>query len=120
MTAFTTTSNGAALGPDLGAPLIAAASLIAAAALVGHAGMGNVSVTVSGGDISVQVPVYLGDEPTRAGLVAAYAHALAVSVHRRTTRQHTWIEARGNIAAHRVHVWTIADDPAPIAAPVVA
>lgn len=105
--------------PDLAAPLVAAASLIAAA-LVGHAGVGSVSVTVSADEISVQVPLYIGDEPTRALLIAAYAHALGVPVQRRTTRQHTWIEARGAIAAHQVHVWTIADDPAPVATPAVA
>jgi hypothetical protein len=53
-------------------------------------------------------------------LVAAYAHALGVPVQRRTTRQHIWIEARGAIAAHRVHVWTIADDPALVATRAVA
>lgn len=71
--------------PDLGNALITAASLIASAALVSAAGATAVSVTVSGTDISVQVPPHAGDEPTRAATVAAYAHALTAPVHRHPT-----------------------------------
>jgi hypothetical protein len=97
--------------PDLGNALITAASLIARAALVSAAGATAVSVTVSGTDISVQVPPHAGNEPTRAATVAAYAHALTAPVHRHRDRHsvHTWIETRGAIAGHLVHVWTVAD-----------
>jgi hypothetical protein len=116
--ATTATARAASADPDLGAPLVAAASLIAAAALVGHAGVGSVSVTVHGADISVQIPCYIGDEAARVQMVAAYARALGTPVQRRV-RQSTWIETHGGIAAHRVHVWTAADDPAPVT-PAVA
>ena len=95
--------------PDLAGPLATAASLIATAALVDAAGTAHVSVTVSGAEISVQVPTHAGDEPARAAAVAAYAHALTAPVHRRAGGSHTWIETRGAIAGHPVHVWTTAD-----------
>lgn len=97
--------------PDLAGPLAAAASLVATAALVAAAGAAHISVTVAGAAINVQVPTYAGDEPTRAAAVGAYAHALGSPVQRRVgeTSPHTWIEARGTIAGHPVHVWTIAD-----------
>jgi hypothetical protein len=91
--------------------LSTAASLIATAALVSAAGAASVSVTVSGTDINVQVPTHAGAEADRAASVAAYAHALRAPVHRRNGpySPHTWIETRGAIAGHPVHVWTIAD-----------
>jgi hypothetical protein len=95
--------------PDLAGPLTTAASLIATAALVDAAGAAHVSVTVSGAEISVQVSQHAGDEPARAAAVAAYAQALTAPVRRRVGGSHTWIETRGAIAGHRVHVWTIAD-----------
>jgi hypothetical protein len=94
---------------DLGATLIAAASLMAAAALVGSAGVGDVSLTVHDTEISLQVPTHVGDEPTRADVVTAYARVLSVPVRRNVTTAHTWIEARGVIGAHQVHMWTIAN-----------
>lgn len=99
---------GSQAQPDLGATLIAAASLIAAAALVDRTGVTSVSVTVYGSDISVQVPTYIGDEPTRTNAVAAYARALSAPVQRQVSDQHTWILTDGVIATHRVHVYTIA------------
>jgi glycerophosphoryl diester phosphodiesterase len=101
-----------ATSPDLAGPLASAASLVATAALVGAAGAGtHVSVTVAGADIDVQIPAYAGDEPTRAAAVGAYAHTLGTGVHRRVGEHspHTWIETRGKIAGHPVHVWTVAD-----------
>lgn len=97
--------------PELPHALATAASLIATAALVGATGAAAVSVTVSGIDISVQVPTHAGDEPHRAAVVACYAHALSAPVHRHTSTHspHTWIETRGAIAGHPVHVWTVAD-----------
>jgi hypothetical protein len=94
---------------ELTGALATAASLIATAALVGAAGAGEVSVTVSGTDISVQVPTYAGDEPARAAVVACYAYALSAPMRRHLGGSHTWIETRGAIAGHPVHVWTIAD-----------
>jgi hypothetical protein len=43
--------------------------------------------------------------------VAGYARVLGASVQRSRDEHspHTWIEARGAIAGHSVHVWTIAD-----------
>jgi hypothetical protein len=94
---------------DLAGPLTTAASLIAIAALTKATGTVPVSVTVSGTDISVQVCRHAGDEPARAEAVAAYAHALAAPVRRRHGSRDTWIETRGAIAGHPVHVWTITD-----------
>src|SRR3954454_2952247 len=93
--------------PDLAGPLAAAASLIATAALVDAAGAAHVAVSVSGAEISVQVPQQAGDEAARAAAVAAYARALPPPVHRRagTASPHTRIETRGAIAGHPVHVW---------------
>jgi hypothetical protein len=96
-------------GQDLRSTLITAASLMAAAALVDRAGAADVSITVHGTDINVQVPTHNGDEPTRSDTVAAYALALDVPVLRKPGTQGTWIEAYGVIGAHRVHVWTIAE-----------
>lgn len=105
-----------------GQTLVTAASLMAAAALVDQAGAADVSITVNGRDISVQVPTHNGDEPARSDTVAAYALALDVPVLRKPTAQHTWIEAYGVIGAHRIHVWTIAapQTPAPAAAGTVS
>jgi hypothetical protein len=105
---MTTAGIDTAQQPDLSATLIAAASLIAAAALVDRTGVTGVSVTVCGSDINVQVPTYIGDEPTRAAAVAAYARALSAPVQRVTDR-HTWIRTDGVIATHPVRVYTLAE-----------
>jgi hypothetical protein len=99
--------------------LVAAASLIAAAALVNATGVTDVSITVDGADISIQIPLDTGDEPTRAATIAAYARVLSAPVHRHTTATHTWIRAAGVIGTHPVRVWTTAD-PAPATAREVA
>jgi hypothetical protein len=104
---------------ELSHTLITAASLMAAAALVDRAGTADVSITVHGTDINVQVPTHNGDEPSRSDTVAAYALVLDVPVLRKPGTQHTWIEAYGIIGAHRVHVWTIAD-PATVVTAAVA
>lgn len=109
MSAISTTTPVEALRPHLAGPLAAAASLVATAALVAAADAGHVSVTVAGSEINVQVPGYAGDEATRAATVGAYAHVLGTSMARRRGSPHTWIETRGAIAGHPVHVWTIAD-----------
>jgi hypothetical protein len=97
---------------DLADPLTTAASLLAAAALAQTAAAAPVAVTVSGGEISVQIPAHAGDQRCRAAAVAAYAHALHTPVHHRRGGRHGWIEAHSAIAGHPVHVWTIADpDP---------
>jgi hypothetical protein len=96
-------------------PLVTAASLIAAAALADAAGAAIVSVTVSGAEISVQVPPHAGDEPARAAAVAAYANALSTPVHRRAGGSYHWIETRGVIAGHPVHVWTTTDPATEVA-----
>jgi hypothetical protein len=95
-------------GQSLSHTLITAASLMAAAALVDRAGTADVSITVHGTDINVQVPEYNGDEPDRADTVAAYALVLDVPVLRKPAGGRVWIEARGVIGAHQVKVWTIA------------
>lgn len=104
-------TTATAMAPDLAGPLASAASLVATAALVGAAGAAHVSVTVTGTQISIQVPQHAGDEAARTAAVARYAHALSAPVHRRSGHHspHTWIEAHGAIAGHPVHVWTIAD-----------
>jgi hypothetical protein len=82
---------------------------MAAAALVDRAGTADVSITVHGTDINVQVPEYNGDEPARADTVAAYALVLDVPVLRKpSSRGHAWIEAHGVIGAHQIKVWTVA------------
>ncbi|MFV2128382.1 hypothetical protein ACFHWS_28300 [Micromonospora sp. LOL_013] len=101
MTTTTTMTVGA---------LAAAASLLATtAALTRAAAATRVSVTVADVNIDIQVPDRTGGEADRVAVVAAYAHALSTSVRRRTGGAHTWIEARGTIAGHPVHVWTVAD-----------
>jgi hypothetical protein len=109
MQSVTIPAGGAAQHPPISGTLITAASLMAAAALVGCAGVAEVSLTVHGGDINVQVPTHTGDQATRTDVVAAYARVLRVPVQRNITSAHTWIEARGVIGAHQVHVWTIAE-----------
>lgn len=96
--------------PRLAGPLASAASLLAAAALTDAAGAAHVSVTVTGAEISVQVCQHTGDEQARTAAVAAYAQALGTVMERRTApgSPHTWIEARGAVADHPVHVWTTA------------
>lgn len=100
---------------DLASALTTAASLIAVAALVNTAGAAAVSVAVTGTDINMQVPQHAGNEATRAAVVACYARALDAPVRRHHDQYsaHTWIEARGAIAGHPVHVWTIADPAEP-------
>jgi glycerophosphoryl diester phosphodiesterase len=77
--------------------------------MVADSAAADVSVTVDAETISMQVCQYAGDEATRAATVAVYAHVLHTKVTRRTSREHTWIEARGTAAGHPVHVWTVAD-----------
>ena len=111
---MTTVLSAPTAGPGLNHTLITAASLMAAAALVDRAGTADVSITVHGTDINVQVPEYNGDEPARADTVAAYALVLDVPVlHKPGTSGHSWIEARGAIGAHQVKVWTVASHETP-------
>jgi hypothetical protein len=101
--------------PDTVAALAAAASLLSCAAALGAAvDTGHVSVTVGPTGISVQVNQHSADEATRTAIVAAHAGVLAAAVTRgRRHSPHTWIETRGVLAGHPVHVWTIADDADP-------
>jgi hypothetical protein len=96
---------------QLGSALAGAASLLAAAALVGAVDEdAAVSVTVSAGEISVQVSQHAGPAKRRTAAVAAYARMLHTEVvHRgRHGSPDTWVETRGRIGAHPVHVWTLA------------
>jgi hypothetical protein len=102
-----------AVSLNLEDPMTAAASLMATAALSRTASAINVSVTVSGTHISVQVPRHSADEAARVAAVAEYARILAVPVCCRVDRDRTWIEAYGYVGRHSVHVWTVAgaDEP---------
>jgi hypothetical protein len=87
---------------------------MAAAAPVDRAGTAEVSITVRGTDINIQVPFYVGDDHARADTVAAYALVLDAPVLRNTSRNdHAWIEAHGVIGAHQVKIWTIAEPDNP-------
>ncbi len=92
--------------PSQNSPLVTAASLLATAALVTAAADTHVSVTVSGERISIQIPTWGYDEPTRAATVAAYAHTLGTPVSYRPGSRDSWIETHGVISGHSVHVWT--------------
>jgi len=96
---------------DLSTALAAAASLIAAAALVRVAGAAGVRVVVAGADISIQVPPHGGNHSARQAAVAAYAELLGAQVTRRHSRarREAWIETRGSVGGHDVHVWTVTD-----------
>jgi hypothetical protein len=108
--------------PDTIAALAAAASLLSTAAVCGAAvDTEHVSVTICLTGISVQIGQHVADETARTAIVAAHARVLATTVARRRTPHspHTWIETRGVLAGHPVHVWTIADpDPDPARAEV--
>jgi hypothetical protein len=94
--------------PD--ARLHTATALTAAAALVTDAAELDVSVTVDGDRISIQIPVHAGGEQHRTAVVARYATVLATPLLRSTpSRGHVWIETRGTVHGHLVHVWTVAD-----------
>jgi hypothetical protein len=96
--------------PDACSALSAAASLLAAAALLAAAGDArHVSVTVDDTDISVQVSQHAGDPTARAAAVAAYAQVLhtTVAVRPSPTSPDCWVETRGDIGGHPVHVWTL-------------
>jgi hypothetical protein len=100
--------------PDTCSALRAAASLLAAAALLAAAGDArHVSVIVDDTDISVQVSQHAGDPTARAAAVAAYAELLHTTITRRPdpTGPDCWVETRGDIAGHPVHVWTLIRGP---------
>lgn len=108
--------TAAGTSAELSAALSAAACLIATAALVraaDAAGVADVRVVVAEGQISLQVPLGAGDQPTRIEAVASYARVLGSRVADRDTRigarGQTWVETSGQIHAHHVHVWTITD-----------
>lgn len=100
--------------PDLPGALATAARLLATAALVHVAGTAAVRVVVHGADIDIQVPPGSGAQSARDAAVAAYAQALGTEVthqHDRACLQ-AWVETRGRIGGHDVHVWTITDPSA--------
>jgi hypothetical protein len=92
--------------PSQNNPLVTAASLLATAALIEAAADADVSVTVSGERISIQIPTWGDDEPTRAATVAAYAHTLGTPVSYRPGSRDSWVETDGVIGGRPVHVWT--------------
>jgi hypothetical protein len=97
--------------PDRVAALNTAAGLLASAALLNAAGDAeHVSVTVALTGISIQISnTGALDEAARTAIVAAHAGVLATTVTRRTTGGLCWIETRGTVGGHSVHVWTTAD-----------
>jgi len=110
---MTTVLSAPTSDQSLGHTLITAASLMAAAALVDRAGTAEVSITVRGTDINIQVQFYAGDDCDRADTVAAYALVLDVPVRRNPGKEHGWIEAHGAIGAHHVKVWTTVEPDNP-------
>ena len=97
--------------PDLSSALATAASLVTTAALVHAVGVLDVRVVVSGTDIDIQVPPPGGGQAARETAVAAYARILGASVTRQHSRVRTeaWVQTRGALAGHNVHVWTVTD-----------
>lgn len=91
-----------------GGALTTAASLLATAALHDAAGPATVSVTVTGTDISVQVPRHAGDRTARTAAVTAYARILHTPVTQRPrpASADMWVETHG-VMRRQVHVWTL-------------
>jgi hypothetical protein len=93
-------------------PLAAQAhALRAAAALIEQAGIAGLSLTIDD-EITIQVPAGLTGPAARAAAVARLAAATGGRATRNTRPGQTcgWVRADGQLAGHRVHIFTAVQD----------
>jgi hypothetical protein len=93
-------------------PLAAQAhALRAAAALIERAGIAGLSLTIDD-EITIQVPASLAGPGARTAAVARLAAATGAQAARNTRPGQTcgWVRADGQLAGHRVHVFTPVQD----------
>jgi hypothetical protein len=111
--------------PVIGEPAVTAAAMRAAAGLVEESGLGGLSVTCTGEQITVQVCGWAGDPGQRAAYVALLAQLAGTHAYQRDSRDSAFsqIQASGQVRGIPVSIFTalavrtqpVSSGPAPLA-----
>ncbi len=85
-------------------------ALRAAAVFLEHDGIANLTITVDFDRIDIQVPDSLGTLPARTVAMHLLADACDAATRSMTGAGHSFFVADGDLAGHKVHIFTAGDE----------